>query len=108
MSKVVADTANFTEIDKYQPEDSTTNPSLLLQVVSATNDFSLRLLDESIDYANRNFNVHCQSKKKTKSKSKKAKKEEEVEPVVYGDLSEEEQVEYVNLVIDHLSVSFGA
>lgn len=70
-SKVVADTANFNEIEKYHPEDSTTNPSLLLQIVSATNDFSQKLIDESIAYANNNFHIHCHGKKRKAKKTKK-------------------------------------
>ena len=31
-SLVVADTGDFNLIEKYQPEDSTTNPTLILQV----------------------------------------------------------------------------
>ncbi|WP_235826873.1 transaldolase [Facilibium subflavum] len=33
MTKVVADTGDFTQIKKYQPQDATTNPSLLLKAV---------------------------------------------------------------------------
>ena len=33
MTKVVADTGDFTSIEKYKPEDATTNPSLVLQSV---------------------------------------------------------------------------
>ncbi len=30
---MVADTGDFTSIEKYKPEDATTNPSLILQAV---------------------------------------------------------------------------
>ena len=33
MTKVVADTGDFSSIDQFKPEDATTNPSLVLQSV---------------------------------------------------------------------------
>ncbi len=33
MTKVVADTGDFNSIEKYKPDDATTNPSLILQSV---------------------------------------------------------------------------
>jgi hypothetical protein len=41
---------------------------LLLQVVAANNEFSGKLLDESISYVNANFNLHFQVKKKKAKK----------------------------------------
>jgi transaldolase len=37
MTKVVADTGDFNSIDKYKPEDATTNPSLILQSIKNPN-----------------------------------------------------------------------
>lgn len=73
--------------------------------MASTNDFNVKLLEESIQYATANFNRHC--KAKGKKGAKKGKKEEAVDPVLYSSLGEEEKGEYINLVIDHLSVSFG-
>eukprot|EP00667_Euglena_gracilis_P012702 EG_transcript_13075 len=45
---VVADTANFSLIEKYSPQDTTTNPSLLYAVVQMAEYASL--VDEALDY----------------------------------------------------------
>ena len=46
---VVADTGDFEMIDKYEPRDSTTNPSLILK--AAKNPKYSYLLDDAIEYA---------------------------------------------------------
>lgn len=33
-TNIVADTGEFTQIEKYSPEDATTNPSLILQAAN--------------------------------------------------------------------------
>eukprot|EP00669_Euglena_mutabilis_P008435 TRINITY_DN3491_c0_g1_i1.p1 TRINITY_DN3491_c0_g1~~TRINITY_DN3491_c0_g1_i1.p1 ORF type:complete len:344 (-),score=163.57 TRINITY_DN3491_c0_g1_i1:213-1199(-) len=45
---VVADTANFALIEKYSPQDTTTNPSLLFSVVGVPEYAAL--VDEALDY----------------------------------------------------------
>ena len=59
-SLVVADTGDFESIQKYQPRDATTNPSLLLkaasmpeyaELVDSTLDASRKADDDSIDAA---------------------------------------------------------
>lgn len=52
-SLVVADTGDFNLIEKYQPEDSTTNPTLILQVAKRP-DFQDILL-ESVEFGLRFF-----------------------------------------------------
>jgi len=52
-SLVVADTGDFNLIEKFQPEDSTTNPSLLLQVAKKP-DFA-DILVNSIEFGLKNF-----------------------------------------------------
>lgn len=51
-TKVVADTGDFESMKLYQPEDATTNPSLILQ--SATDSRYVHLLDEAIAFARKN------------------------------------------------------
>lgn len=85
ISKVVADSGDFNEIAKYQPEDSTTNPSLLLQVASKP-EFSY-IMENSIKYGLDHFNRHCSSKKKAKPKKGKNKEEPAEVAVVYKELS---------------------
>lgn len=100
-SKVVADSGDFNEIAKYQPEDSTTNPSLLLQV-AAKPEFA-HILDASVKYGLENFYHHCVDSKKRKGK----KAAETPKVAVYEELTPEQKVELDNLVLDHVSVSFG-
>lgn len=49
MTVVVADTGDIEAIKKYQPEDATTNPSLILSA-SALPQYA-SLIDEAIAYA---------------------------------------------------------
>jgi transaldolase len=51
-TKVVADTGDFESMKLYQPEDATTNPSLILQ--SATDSRYVHLLDEAVAFARKN------------------------------------------------------
>ncbi|NGX55818.1 MAG: Transaldolase [Candidatus Anoxychlamydiales bacterium] len=46
---IVADTSDFNQIDKYKPQDATTNPSLILKA-SKIEDYS-HLIDEAITFA---------------------------------------------------------
>ena len=48
-SIIVADTGDIDAIKKFQPEDATTNPSLILQAVSSNQYQSL--IDDAIDFA---------------------------------------------------------
>lgn len=48
---VVADSGDFQSICDYQPQDATTNPSLVLK--AATLPACRHLIDEAIDYARR-------------------------------------------------------
>lgn len=100
-SKVVADSGDFNEIAKYQPEDSTTNPSLLLQV-AAKPEFA-HILDASVKYGLENFHHHCEVNKKRKAK----KDAEKPKAVVYEELTPEQKGQLENLILDHISVSFG-
>ena len=75
---VVADTGDFNLIEKYQPEDSTTNPTLILQVAKRP-DFSDILL-ASIEFGLNNHNVYSgtqRSKKKVEAQRVEWEKLEE-------------------------------
>lgn len=67
---VVADTGDFNLIEKYQPEDSTTNPSLLLQVAKKPEfkDF----LKKSIEFGLQNYELYCGLGVRSKKKEPKA------------------------------------
>ena len=56
-SLVVADTGDFNLIEKYQPEDSTTNPTLINQVTKKP-EFK-GILDNSIDFGIKNYERYC-------------------------------------------------
>merc|ERR1719261_1535543 len=49
MTSVVADTGDFEALEKYKPEDATTNPTLLLQAVQMPK--YAYLLDEAVKAA---------------------------------------------------------
>ena len=49
----MADTGDFNLIEQYQPEDSTTNPTLILQ--AAKNPDFANIIDSSIDFGLKNF-----------------------------------------------------
>jgi transaldolase len=50
-TKVVADTGEFDLIEEYKPQDSTTNPSLILKAMQANNAAYDALVDEAVAYA---------------------------------------------------------
>lgn len=103
LSKVVADTADFNEIEKYHPDDSTTNPSLLLQMMSSPNQELInQLLDESIHNAKVNFALYNTSRSKNTNI-----KNVTTQLTVYSELNEKRKKEFVNLVLDYLAVNFG-
>lgn len=54
-TNVVADTGDIEAIKKYQPEDATTNPSLILN--ASTLPIYSSLIDDAIDFAKKNSNV---------------------------------------------------
>jgi transaldolase len=61
-SIVVADTGDFSLIEQYLPEDSTTNPTLILQ--AAKNPAFSNFIDDSIDFGLKNFETYQGGKKK--------------------------------------------
>jgi transaldolase len=63
---VVADTGDFNLIEKYHPEDSTTNPSLLLQVAKKP-EFG-DILTNSIEFGLKNFVQYCGAHTRAKKK----------------------------------------
>lgn len=52
LTTIVADTGDFAQLEKYQPQDSTTNPSLIL-AASSMPEYS-HLVDEAIKYGKEN------------------------------------------------------
>lgn len=97
-SLVVADTGDFSLIDQYQPEDSTTNPTLILQVAKKP-DFA-DILEASIKFGLLHFQTYT-------APPTKSKKKHEPKAVEWGDLSAEQRGELIELIFDHLCVSFG-
>jgi transaldolase len=95
---VVADTGDFHLIEKYQPEDSTTNPTLILQVAKRP-DFQ-DILVASVQFGLNYFDGYCGSHSRTKKKVEEHR-------VSWDKLSEEQQNDLVELIYDHLCVSFG-
>jgi len=55
LTKVVADTGNFSAIEKYKPEDATTNPSLVLQTAKLPLSEAVILSAIKVFYRNSNF-----------------------------------------------------
>ena len=94
-SMVVADTGEFNLIQKYKPEDSTTNPTLILQA-SQKPEFK-DLINKSIEFGIKNYEVYLGGGKNKK----------DPRPVVWSDLDEQEKENLVELIFDHVSVSFG-
>lgn len=52
LTTIVADTGDFAQLEKYQPQDSTTNPSLIL-AASGMKDYA-HLVDDAIEYGRKN------------------------------------------------------
>lgn len=94
-SLVVADTGEFNLIQKYKPEDSTTNPTLILQA-SEKPEFQ-NLIKKSIQFGIKNFDVYLV----------KGKKKKDPKPAVWAELQEEDKLHLIDLIFDHLAVSFG-
>lgn len=94
-SLVVADTGQFNLIQKYKPQDSTTNPTLILQA-SQKPEFQ-DLIKKSVQFGIKNYEVYL-----GRGKNKKDPK-----PAVWSDLDQHEKANLVDLIFDHLSVSFG-
>ncbi|AIN96947.1 transaldolase, putative [Leishmania panamensis] len=82
MTTVVADTANFALLAQFQPQDATTNPSLVL-AGSQLPEYE-HLMTEAIEYAKANLGMHANH---------------------YTSKNKEENV--VALAVDKLTVSFG-
>ena len=89
-SLVVADTGDFNLIEKYQPEDSTTNPTLINQVTKKPEFKSI--LDNSIQFGLKNFGKYCGS---------------EVKEAEWDKINEQQQSALIDLIFDHICVSFG-
>jgi len=85
-SLVVADTGDFSLIEKYQPEDSTTNPTLILQVAKRP-DFK-DILETSITFGLAHFRLYC-------ALPQRSKKKVEPKPVEWATLSTEERLELI-------------
>ena len=98
-SLVVADTGDFNLIEKYQPEDSTTNPSLINQVTKKP-EFK-DILDNSIEFGIKFFENYCGTHNRNK------KKIQETKPVEWNNLNEDQREELINLIFDHICVTFG-
>jgi transaldolase len=64
----VADTGDFSLIDQYLPDDSTTNPTLILQ--AAKNPLFSKIIDDSIEFGLKNFNTYVVDPSKSKKKTK--------------------------------------
>lgn len=92
-SLVVADTGDFTLIKKYHLEDSTTNPSLILQV-SKRPEFQ-HILEDSISFGLKHFENYC------------VQKGADAKPVEWTQLNEQQKEELIDLIFDHICVSFG-
>lgn len=88
-SLIVADTGDFNLIEKYHPEDSTTNPNLILQVTKRP-EFK-DILHNSLEFGLKNFSAYCGGEG----------------PVDWNTLNETQRVELIDLVFDHICVSFG-
>lgn len=85
-SLVVADTGDFNLIEKYQPEDSTTNPTLILQVAKKP-DFE-NILINSIEFGLKFYEPYCGTHSRSKKKV-------EAQPANWQELSEEQQFELI-------------
>ena len=77
-SLVVADTGDSTLIDQYQPEDSTTNPSLILQVAQKSDFADLLLM--ATKFGLKNFGHFC-------APVTRSKKKVEASPVEWSEMS---------------------
>lgn len=88
----MADTGDFNLIEKYHPEDSTTNPSLILQVTKRPEFKSI--LENSINFGLEHFGTYCAQSANS-------------QPVEWTKLSEAQKTELIDLVFDHICVSFG-
>lgn len=62
--QIVADTGEFNLIEKYKPNDSTTNPTLILQA-SEKADF-LHMIQASVQFGIKNYDVYLGKGKKKK------------------------------------------
>ena len=91
-SLVVADTGDFNLIEKYHPEDSTTNPTLINQVTKKP-EFK-NILDNSIQFGIKNYQRYCCDQTDGK-------------PADWAKLNESQKEILIALVFDHICVSFG-
>ena len=83
-------------IEKFKPQDATTNPTLIL-LASEKPDFK-PMIAASVEFAVNNFNKYLG----------KGKQKKDTNPAVWDDLSEFEREELIDLAFDHIAVSFGA
>ena len=69
MTSIVADTGDFKEIERNTPEDSTTNPTLILK--AAKNDDYKELIEEALTYGINHFQKMEENALTAKRKPKK-------------------------------------
>lgn len=108
---MVADTGDFNKIAQYKPEDSTTNPSLILKAAKLPEYAAL--IDEAIEYAKNSFyKSKTEPLKRTSKRSKKKEEETKADEEApkefdFTKLPEDEQKFLVDLVIEKLIVTFA-
>jgi len=110
---VVADTGDFKDIQKYEPHDATTNPSLLL--AAAQLEGYKNLTDDAIEYAKRNYKIfgkplpRSKSAKKSSSKDLSSQNSMVVEEKFnFDELTELEKAHIIKMTCEKLAVNFGA
>ncbi|KAM3141765.1 hypothetical protein pb186bvf_006087 [Paramecium bursaria] len=107
---VVSDTGKIKDIEKYKPQDATTNPSLILEAAKLP---EYKYLIESA--IKDGIEVYKESKKPQQALPKRAKAKkpikeipiEEEKPFVFKELNHKEQQEVIGHITDQLSVNFG-
>lgn len=108
---MVADTGDFNKISQYKPEDSTTNPTLILNAAKLPEYEAL--IDEAVEYAKDSFyKLKTEPQKKSTRKSKKKGEEQKAEEEPpkefdFTQLPDAEKKELIGLVIDKLIVTFA-
>jgi transaldolase len=112
-SQVVADTGDFNEIAKFAPQDATTNPSLILQACQLPQ--YLDLINDSIDYARKNYKGYGKPPSRSKSAKKIGSKDLSSQPSMeaqekfdFESLTEQEKEHIIRLACEKLAVTFGA
>ncbi|CAD8203329.1 unnamed protein product [Paramecium pentaurelia] len=112
---VVADTGKINDIQKFQPQDATTNPSLILEAAKLPEYQAL--IDDAIQKGIKSYQVSKQpvQKQPKRTNSRKKKDEPETKEIVepelpqfnFNTLNPEEQKIVIGMITDQLSVNFG-